>query len=54
MSAGCMQKCEIYKINIEIYDPFVYNDRVVVLTEPPWIFTGGESFPKGVFNHVYR
>ena len=54
MSAVCIQKCEMYKIGVEIFGGFVYNDRVVVLTEPPTDIYGRYAFPKGVFNHVYR
>ena len=31
MSAGCIQKCVLNKIIIEIRTVFMYNDRVVVL-----------------------
>ena len=31
MSVVCIQKCEMYKIGVEIFGGFVYNDRVVVL-----------------------
>ena len=54
MSAVCIQKCEMYKISVEISRGFVYNDRVVVLTRPPKDNHGRYAFPKGVFNHVYR
>ena len=54
MSAVCIQKCEMYKIGVEIFRGFVYNDRVVVLTRPPKDIHGRYAFPKGVFNHVYR
>ena len=54
MSAACIQKCVLNKIIIEIQSVFMYNDRVVVLTEPPTDIYGRYAFPKGVFNHVYR
>ena len=54
MSVVCIQKCEMYKIGVEIFRGFVYNDRVVVLTRPPKDIYGRYAFPKGVFNHVYR
>ena len=54
MSAVCIRKYEMYKISVEIFGGFVYNDRVVVLTKPPTDIYGRYAFPKGVFNHVYR
>ena len=54
MSACCIQKCVLNKIIVEIYESFMYNDRVVVLTRPPKDIHGSYAFPKGVFYHVYR
>ena len=49
MSAGCMQKCVLYKINVEIWTVFMYNDRVVVLTEPPTDIHGRQGLPERSF-----
>ena len=49
MSAICIQKCELYKIIIEIPSWFMYNDRVVVLTEPPMDYSGRQGLPERSF-----
>ena len=49
MSAGCIQKCVLNKIIIEIRFVFMYNDRVVVLTEPPTDIYGRQGLPERSF-----
>ena len=49
MSAVCIQKCEMYKIGVEIFGGFVYNDRVVVLTKPPTDIHGRQGLPERSF-----
>ena len=53
MSAICIQKCELYKIIIEIPSWFMYNDRVVVLTEPPMDYSGRQGLPERSFLIMY-
>jgi hypothetical protein len=39
----------MYKISVEIFGGFVYNDRVVVLTKPPTDIHGRQGLPERSF-----